>query len=135
MTTRGILNDNPCNIVRTHDNWLGLRPLQTDPRFCQFETPVWGMRAAFICIRHLVDAGRITYAGLIHAWAPPVENDTSSYVADVCGRLGVDPGKRVNCDSMGDMVSLLQAIIIHENGTCPYEYDVIGEAYEKSILK
>ena len=47
MIARGIRNNNPLNIRRSKDKWQGLKPLQTDPQFCQFETMEHGWRAAF----------------------------------------------------------------------------------------
>ena len=47
MIPRGIRNNNPLNIRRSKDQWQGLRAVQTDPSFCQFETLEYGWRAAF----------------------------------------------------------------------------------------
>ena len=38
---RGLRN-NPGNLRRTGDRWQGLRPVQDDPEFLQFEAPCWG---------------------------------------------------------------------------------------------
>ncbi len=47
---RGIRNNNPLNIRRSKDKWQGLRALQTDTAFCQFETMAYGWRAAFVLL-------------------------------------------------------------------------------------
>ncbi len=47
MTTpRGIRNNNPLNIRRTRDKWKGMKALQSDAQFAQFESMEWGWRAA-----------------------------------------------------------------------------------------
>ena len=48
MIARGIRNNNPLNVRRSKDKWQGMKPLQTDPQFCQFETMPYGWRAAFV---------------------------------------------------------------------------------------
>ncbi len=47
MLPRGIRNNNPLNIRRSKDKWKGLRAVQADAQFCQFETLEYGWRAAF----------------------------------------------------------------------------------------
>ena len=50
MIARGIRNNNPLNIRRSKDKWQGLKTLQTDAQFCQFETMAYGWRAAFVML-------------------------------------------------------------------------------------
>ena len=40
MIARGIRNNNPLNIRRSKDKWQGMKALQTDAQFCQFELSV-----------------------------------------------------------------------------------------------
>lgn len=90
---RGIRNNNPANI-RRGSNWRGLVPFLIDPTnnqryydksFCQFESMELGLRALFVLLRtyhykyHLNTIGRI-----IHRYAPLSENNTYSYIANVC---------------------------------------------------
>ena len=44
-TPRGIRNCNPGNLRLSKDRWKGLRPVQTDKEFFQFEEMKWGYRA------------------------------------------------------------------------------------------
>ena len=44
---RGIRNNNPLNIERSKSKWQGLAEHQRDPRFAQFKSMTWGIRAAF----------------------------------------------------------------------------------------
>ena len=79
MTVRGIRNMNPGNI-RLGESWLGLRTKQTDPDFCQFTSMVYGCRALLKLLRTYVEKrGCTTIRKVIERWAPPSENDTSSY--------------------------------------------------------
>ena len=50
MIARGIRNNNPLNIRRSKDKWQGMKALQTDAQFCQFETMPYGWRAAFVML-------------------------------------------------------------------------------------
>ena len=50
MIPRGIRNNNPLNVRRSKDQWQGLRVVQTDSQFCQFETMEYGWRAAFVLL-------------------------------------------------------------------------------------
>ena len=43
---RGIRNNNPLNIRRSKDKWKGMRAVQSDAQFVQFESLEWGWRAA-----------------------------------------------------------------------------------------
>lgn len=130
---RGIANRNPGNLIRTtpRAGWEGAVPDDqlTDPRFEQFTAPVWGLRAlAETLLNYQVRDGCRTIAGLINRWAPPVENDTGAYLADVCQRIGYAPDAVVSLRNVPPLVALSRAIIEHENGECPYDDDLIAVA-------
>ena len=83
MTVRGIRNMNPGNI-RLGESWLGLRTKQTDPDFCQFTSMIYGCRALLKLLRTYVEKrGCTTIRKVVERWAPPSENDTTSYVLSV----------------------------------------------------
>lgn len=80
MEKRGIRNNNPGNI-KLGEPWFGLRRIQTDPEFCQFESDVWGIRAMIIIIRTYVCKYNLRYVKeIISRWAPTNENNTAAYV-------------------------------------------------------
>ena len=89
--TRGIRNNNPCNI-RKGDEWKGLRAVQTDKAFCQFESMVMGLRAVFKTLKTYRDKhGVSTVSGIIERWAPASDgNNTKAYIAAVEKRSGID---------------------------------------------
>ena len=91
MKPRGIRNCNPLNIRRNPRNkWLGLRPVQTDPEFCQFKSMVYGVRAAFRLLLNYKKNGYDTARKVITRWAPPNENNTEGYIRTVALFLDVD---------------------------------------------
>lgn len=130
---RGVRNNNPFNLIRTNPRagWEGAVSDSdlTDPRFEQFVSPVWGLRAgAETLLNYQVRDGCQTIAGIIHRYAPPVENDTGAYVADVAARMGYAPDAVVSLRNVPPLVALSRAIIEHENGECPYDDDLIAVA-------
>jgi len=69
-------------------------------------------------------------ADIINTWAPPVENDTAAYVAHVARRMGVTPSTPVDLDDRAQVVALLEAITLHENGQQPYNRATFEQGYE-----
>src|SRR5690606_14679818 len=119
--TRGIRNNNPGNI-RHGDKWQGLAEKQTDPEFCTFAEPRWGIRAiARLLITYQDKYGLNTVRGVISRWAPASENDTASYIRHACQLTGFDQDEALDLQSYEDAEPLVKAIIHHENGQQPYD--------------
>jgi len=130
--SRGIRNNNPGNI-RWGDEWKGLVPeaQRTDKSFCQFKAPEFGIRAMIIILRNYQSKyGLKTITGIIKRWAPPNENDTQAYIRSVAQATGTDADKPIDLTDSRKLFPLLQAIIKHENGAQPYEYDVFIRALD-----
>ena len=124
---RGIRNNNPGNI-RWGSDWLGLKKdgKSQDPSFCVFESPEYGIRALARLLRNYQRLyGLDTVRKIIGRYAPPVENDTQSYIMTVAKQLGVEPDTAINTNDEATMVVLVKAIIRHENGQQPYDNDTI----------
>ncbi len=120
MTRRGIRNNNPGNI-RHGQKWQGLAQVQTDNEFCVFSRPEYGIRALCRTLRtYQRKYGLRDVRSIINRFAPPVENDTESYIKDVCMKLDVKPDTPIDLDEKGIMVNMLKAIIRHENREQPY---------------
>jgi hypothetical protein len=142
-TPRGIRNRNPGNID-WHENtkWQGLVPSgeRTDQRFCEFKDAVWGIRALAVLLINYQDKYDInTVRGIIHRWAPSVENDTREYVYAVCDSCDVEADDPLNLHSYEHLRPLVEAIIFHENGRGPkstlnswYDMSVIDEALKRA---
>ncbi len=135
MMTRGIRNHNPGNI-RIGGRWQGLaarhemtNEQKREKAFCVFRSPEWGIRALVKIIytyerKYSLD----TVAGIIARWAPPVENDTSSYITQVAFAMDVEQDEPLNVRSDNTMRLLVRAIIKHENGSEPYDDATIRAA-------
>lgn len=117
---RGVRNHNPGNIEKGAP-WQGLAEDQSaDKRFCVFKGPEWGIRAIARILITYQDKHKIkTVRGIINRWAPPVENETRSYVQHVADCVGVGPREHVDVTRYDVCRPLVETIIRHENGANP----------------
>lgn len=135
MVARGIRNNNPGNI-RHGDKWQGLSAEQTDSEFCVFSQPEYGIRALCRILRtYQRKYGLRDVHSIINRFAPPVENDTESYIKSVCLKLDVTPETLIDLEEKGIMLNLLKAIIRHENGEQPYSDEVLLQGIEMAGVK
>jgi len=129
---RGIRNNNPGNI-RWKDPWQGLLPKdqRTDPDFCQYAAPAWGVRAiAGTLITYQDKYGINTIRAAISRWAPPEENDTEAYIAAVCASSKIEAEAPLRMHDFVALMPLVRAIVRHENGAGPRAG---GEWYEDAV--
>ncbi|WP_118984386.1 structural protein [Photorhabdus sp. CRCIA-P01] len=129
--SRGIRNNNPGNI-RWGDDWQGLVPQshRTDKSFCQFVSPEYGIRAIVKVIRNYNRKyGINTVSGIISRWAPSNENNTDAYINRVCKDMGTTGAQVVDVFNQIFMTKLIKAIITVENGSQPYNDEVIDKAF------
>ena len=123
---RGIRNNNPLNIRRSKDKWKGMRAVQSDAQFCQFESLEWGWRAAFwLLTRTYYHKYRLfTIRAIVQKWAPAIENDTKAYIANVSRLTGIDPDEPIGIpsDQPARWIALGTAMAIQENGTESLDY-------------
>jgi hypothetical protein len=124
---RGIRNNNPGNIDRNATEWQGMADDQsTDPRFIVFKTPEYGIRAlAKTLLAYQSLHGLNTIRAIINRWAPPVENNTASYISAVAADCGVKPDDKIKLDRVAIMKPLVNAIIAHECSGYAYPDPVI----------
>lgn len=129
---RGIRNNNPGNIREAAgggDAWRGERATDDDPAFEEFTEMRYGVRAAAIVFRNYqARHGLRTVAQLINRWAPPVENDTASYVNAVAKRVGVDAFAPVDLSNGELLYRFLRAVFRHECG-------IAAEAIPESTIR
>ena len=134
MTPRGIRNCNPLNIRRSKDQWKGLAEAQTDRAFCQFKSLEYGWRATFYLLtRTYYHKYRLyTIRTIIRRWAPPGENNTEAYIANVSRLTGIDPDEPIGIPSERPsrwmMVGV--AMAIQENGTDSLDYFAMLRGWE-----
>ena len=120
MLARGIRNHNPLNVRRSKDQWKGMAEVQTDRAFVQFKSLEWGWRAAFYLLtRTYYHKYRLyTIRAIVTRWAPPNENNTKAYIANVSRLTGIDPDEPLGIpsDRPSRWMALGIAMAIQENG-------------------
>jgi len=121
MEPRGLRNNNPLNIRRGESQWQGLKEEVADSRFCEFKTPEWGWRAAFILLARTYyhEYRLFTIRKIIERWAPPNENQTQAYIKAVAEAMDYDPDKPLGIPSYAPFrwMALALAMAYMENGT------------------
>ena len=126
VMARGIRNNNPGNIRHGGSQWQGMSATQTDTEYVQFNDPVYGIRAlAKLLKNYQRNYGLNTINEIINRWAPPSENITGAYIANVSRIVGVDKDRQILVDDY--LPGLVTAIITHENGSQPYSGEQIAE--------
>jgi hypothetical protein len=129
VPTRGERNLNPANIVfnpATHwQGQVGIERWVVKPRFVEFDTVENGIRAIVKILLSYQRQGFDTIAKMIDRWAPPAENDTAAYIADVCRIAKIAKDARCTLDPRLAEI-LAGALIHHENGRCIYDESVIA---------
>jgi hypothetical protein len=133
---RGIRNRNPGNIVvsgwtqRQH-GYLGPEP---EGRFARFDTMANGVLALLRLLLVYRDQHKLrTVRQIINRWAPPVENDTGSYVLSVAKAIGVGIDDELPADPEV-YTRLARAIVGHENGR-DAAAAVTDEDYEQAAVQ
>ncbi|MBR1541531.1 MAG: hypothetical protein IJ628_02840, partial [Bacteroidaceae bacterium] len=107
---------------------------QNDRAFCQFKSLEYGWRAAFYLLtRTYYHKYRLyTIRTIIRRWAPPGENNTETYIANVSRLTGIDPDEPIGIPlekpSRWMMVGI--AMAIQENGTESLNYFAMLRGWE-----
>ena len=131
---RGIRNNNPMNI-RKGNSWRGERPFQSDKEFEEFESMEMGLRAGLKLIKNyqtkpLLQANKAnTIRKIINRWAPPTENNTSSYIKTVSKRTGLLPDEVIPWTDKAKIIALAEAMCFVECGAC-IDPEIISSAYD-----
>lgn len=118
---RGLRNNNPGNLKLTdpQQGWLGSieRPENTDGTFEQFLFYVYGLRAMIKLMRNKMKReGQNTIRRLIRSWAPPGENATEAYIANVAQASGIPQNQPIDINDRERLYALARAIELFENG-------------------
>lgn len=123
---RGYRNNNPLNIRKNAANaWKGKVVPGTDSAFEQFITMAYGYRAALYLLRKYIGQGHNTIRKIINKWAPPSENNTSSYVNNVASRTGISADTIIARTDMDKLCKIAWAMAWSENGRPPASMDDI----------
>lgn len=112
---RGLRNNNPLNLVYARQ--AGTDPdSPSDGRFARFTTFDGGVTAATRQLLRDQARGDLTPRQLIQRWAPPNENQTGAYVANVSRSTGLDPDAAVNLHDANITAALEAAMAKVETG-------------------
>lgn len=136
-SVRGIRNNNPGNL-----GFAGQRGASRENgngRFASFGTPEEGLGAMSKQLdlhfsgksAKAKEAGRPlqSITDIVTAWAPPNENNTAKYIADISKQLGVSPTARLNMNDPKTKMAFMKSIVQKENGGNPYS----DEQYQAGI--
>lgn len=127
--TRGERNNNPGNIRPAGYTWQGQTGQDCGSMGCyvKFSTPIMGIRALARDLLTKYNRGLDTVRKIINAYAPPVENNTASYINAVSNKLGVLPDTKINMNDINTHIAFVYAVIQHENGRVIYTPSQIAE--------
>lgn len=123
---RGERLNNPLNIEKSANKWLGLATDQSkDSRFATFISPEYGIRAWVRLMHTYINKhGLNTITKIINRYAPSVENDTNSYINSVAKNSGIGANQVIKFEVL-TLMALVRAMIIHEQGRNIYPESVI----------
>jgi hypothetical protein len=128
--TRGVRNCNPGNIRWSyHTTWKGEQGQDKDG-FCDFKSPVYGIRAIFILLQNYYRYHDCrTLQSLIERWAPPgADNPTDEYVSFIASKCGRPVGAELLVST--HLMCIVRHIVQFENGYQPYSPEIYQQAYD-----
>lgn len=134
---KGLRNNNAGNIRSNPNNQWQEQTGEDSDGFAIFSSPEWGLRAmAKLLLNYQQNSGLKTIRELINRWAPPIENDTDSYVNSVSKRMGINSDTPLSLSVFGFVTpanettlrELMKAIVTHENGFNPFSDDLFNKA-------
>lgn len=124
---RGIRNNNPLNIV-IGNTWLGERENPTDPRFEEFVSMKYGLRAAFVILRRYIRRyHRTTIREIISSWCP--DGTALTYANTVSKRINHPVTAPIDYADKKLMCALVAAMAYVENGQ-DIDPEVISQGYD-----
>jgi hypothetical protein len=76
----------------------------------------YGYRAAFVILHTSLTQGTNTIEKIISRWAPPTENDTQNYIANVEMYSGISRHRELTAADGADYILIVSAMSFMENG-------------------
>lgn len=114
--TRGLRNNNPGNIEKSQDSWLG--QIGDDGRFVTFKDLEHGSRAMLRVLKNYnTKYGIDTIEKIIARWAPVSENDTEKYILAVEAETGINRSAKLDFNSQNHYPMIARAMSKVETGT------------------
>lgn len=134
--TCGERNNNPGNIRPASYTWtgqVGTAECGVSGSFVVFSEPVYGIRAIAKDLLTKYARGLNTVASIITVYAPPSENLTGSYIAQVAKMLGVSENTPLTMTDGYTLNAFVRAIILHENGRISYDDATISRGVAMAL--
>jgi hypothetical protein len=126
----GIRNNNPGNL-----NFAGQAGASRSGRFAAFGSMAEGIAALDDQLRLYASRGNDTVRGIIGTYAPPGENDTGSYIAEVAKKLGVGADAHLNLNDANTLRGMIGAITSREVGAGRINVDQINAGMALSMSR
>jgi len=131
--SRGLKNNNPFNIRKSNENWLGKKKNSTDSDFEQFETLELGLRAGLKLLKNYVEKGYNTIEKIIERYSPAGDpgnalGSTENYIRFITNHSNISRDSVVN-----NVPRIAYFILCFENGkaiTSEEELKRITEKYK-----
>lgn len=115
--SRGIRNCNPGNIRQSQARFVGEVLPSRDSSFKEFQSMAYGYRAMFVLLDTYSRRYNLcTIRSMISRWAPPIENNTESYIRYVAEHSGIGADSKLDSRSQRDMIPVVMAMSEVENG-------------------
>lgn len=111
----GLANNNPGDLKCCDgNNWQGLAG--NDGTFDTFTDTTWGIRAMAVDLTTKINSdGLNTITAIISDYAPPSQNPTAQYIANVASSTGFSPTQVLTADAI-TLAKLIRAMINQEIG-------------------
>jgi len=120
--------NNPLSIeYRKENDWIGAVRPHNGNRFESFQSTAYCFRAGAIILRNYKKAGYQSIKTIIARWAPPVENNTNSYIEFVSNETGFEPSTIIDVSKLDVMYKLLKAMAKFES-----RYNLTFDEFSKS---
>jgi BMFP domain-containing protein YqiC len=114
LLSRGYRNNNPLNLRYIDPSRAFNGQVRNDGGYGVYDSMQNGVRAAGKQLKQYAARGMSTIRQIVSTWAPPAENDTQAYVADVSAQLDLDADE--SFDVVTQLADLAAAMARHENG-------------------
>ena len=119
-SARGWRNHNPLNIIKTSDSWIGKIEPNTDGKYEQFISNIYGYRAACMNMRSYIRKGCNTIRKIVNRWSGYEDKgDNTAYVNFVVKETGIPADQVIGIDDWNEITDIMYAMNIFECGTDP----------------
>lgn len=132
IVPRGFRDQNPGNLRDEGIAWKGLLGHDEDG-YCIFDTAHNGIRAMAMDLHTKWARGLDTVAKIIPVYAPPSENPTANYIADIAKWTGLGPDEKIDLSDVDELATVVSAMIRQEDGTLPYSVADLHDACANAL--